>query len=170
MIQRHHILIFVAKDQFSDIEFLTIKNYLLQNKIKFSVISDTNNYCRSDKNKLLVPDVKTYNVNINNFDALVIVGGEGILEYSENYFLKNLVTLFKNAKKILSAVCNAPIIFDKYKIIQNQQMTCYPSNKHLIENNNFSNKKIIINDNIIMAQSSKEALEMIKILISILKG
>lgn len=170
MIQNSHILLFVAKDQFSDIEFTTIKNFLIQKRLKFSVVSDTNNYCRSDKNKLLVPDIKSYNLNINNFAALIIVGGNGILDYFENSFLKNLVISFKESKKILAAICNSPLLFDRFKILQNEVITCYHQNKHLIVNNIFTNKSIIRKDNIIMVQSPNDTLEMMKLLLNILKG
>lgn len=170
MIQNPHILLFVAKDQFSDTEFNTIKSFLIQKRVKFSIVSDTNNYCRSDKNKLLVPDIKNYNLNINNFDALILVGGSGIHDYFENSFLKNLVISFKGSKKILAAICNAPLLFDRYKILQNQEITCYHQNKHLIVNNIFSNKSLIRKDNIVMAQSPNDILEMMKLLLNILKG
>jgi len=107
--QNNHLLIFVAKEKFSQIELDIIKNFLISRKIKFSIISDTANYCISDKNIRLVPDIKFYNLHTSNFTALIILGGTGILEYKLNDFLKNIVMNFNYNNKIIGAICNAPV-------------------------------------------------------------
>lgn len=169
MTKNPHIVLFLAENNFSDIEYIKIKNRLTNEKIPFSILSISNNYCKSDKNRTLAPDLKLYNFKPFNFDALILVGGSGILNYLENDLLKKIVITFKEQNKYIAAICSAPILLDNFNILRNSEITCYPENKHFLKNNTFTIKTITIHDKIICAQSYNEAIEMVNLLIKKLR-
>lgn len=70
---------------------------------------------------LLVSDVKE-----EDFDALVFVGGPGAEEYFSNEDVLGLARAFDAKEKIVAAICLAPVILGRAKIIKGREITCFP--------------------------------------------
>lgn len=66
-------------------------------------------------------------VNVDDFDAIMIVGGIGSKKYLwNNEDLIDLVKKFYKKGKIVSAICLSPVILAKAGILKGKKATVYP--------------------------------------------
>ncbi|URM53127.1 DJ-1/PfpI family protein [Mycoplasma sp. SG1] len=89
----------------------------------------------------------------NDFGAIFLPGGPGYLEYLKSNQLKNLVKIFKNSPKFLTAICAAPMVLDNWKIIENYKISVFPGFKDQIKNNEVIDQKSTIDRNVITGQN-----------------
>ncbi|MDD3007052.1 MAG: DJ-1/PfpI family protein [Candidatus Pacebacteria bacterium] len=68
------------------------------------------------------------NAQVDNFDAVVFVGGGGAQEYFENKEVHRIVKEFNEAGKITAAICIAPVILAKAGVLKGRTATVW-SNK-----------------------------------------
>lgn len=110
-------------------------------------------------------------ISFADFDALVLPGGlPGTINLRDNKNVMELVRQANEHKKIVAAICAAPIVLHDAGIADNKNTTGYPSCEQLAhkKNFNFSGKMIEIDGNIItaigMGQASVFAFEIAKAL------
>jgi len=67
------------------------------------------------------------NINIDNYDAIVLPGGgPGSLMLKEHPAVRKAVTDFYNSGKLVAAICAAPRVFGDLGLLQGKKATCYP--------------------------------------------
>ena len=123
------VLIILSSDNFNDAEFSSIKNAFENAGVKIFIGSDSNSVCKGENRLRVQPDVKFFNVNPANFDAVVIIGGSGIINYWKNKRLHEIVRDFYSAGKPTAAICAAPVVFSEAGILDGKKGVCYPKNK-----------------------------------------
>jgi len=65
------------------------------------------------------------NVRVEDFDAVVFVGGGGAQKYFENEEAHRIVREFNDAKKVVGAICIAPVILAKAGILEGKTATVW---------------------------------------------
>jgi len=66
-------------------------------------------------------------VEVKNFDAIVFVGGNGASEYFDNNEAHRIVQEAANYKKILGAICIAPVILSRAGVLVGRKATVWSS-------------------------------------------
>lgn len=150
---RKSVLLFLPKSNFNEEEFLIVKNYLELKKILVFIASDAVNICTGSKGMKVKNDVLINNINPNNFAAIILIGGSGAREYKNNPKVHKIIQRFNEQKKLIAAICAAPLILGYSGILRNSEATCFPSDKEelikLIKT--FKDLSVVIDNNIITA-------------------
>ncbi len=104
-----------------------------------------------------------FNINENNFSALIIIGGSGIKNYWNDDNLHKAAQKFFKKKKIIAAICSAPVVLAKSGILNGIQSTCFPENKmELIRLGiEFTDKPVVSEKRIITAASANFSLDFV---------
>jgi len=89
------------------------------------------------------------------FDVLLFVGGGGAVKYLDNETSYNLINLFNQEKKVIAAICIAPVILAKAGVLKGVKATVWNDKKAIqeLENNGatFIDQKSVIHKNIVTA-------------------
>jgi len=170
-LKRRSVLIVIASKDFNETEFLTVKNELLKNGIAVFVASDSHGLCTGDKGMKIKADVHFYNMNHRNFDAIILIGGKGIINYLGNEILLKTIRSFFNDKKITASICAAGLVLAKANILTDAFITGYTDIKTEIEKYgvNYVDEPVVIHKNIITGKGPSEALEFSNALVNALK-
>lgn len=98
------ILIIIASENFRDLEYIVPKAFLKQNNCKVVTASTkktaTGRFGYKVKNNLLIDQVDS-----DEFDGILFVGGLGSLNFMKNEVLENLTKEFVKKEKVIGAIC-----------------------------------------------------------------
>lgn len=105
----------------------------------------------------IVTDKKLEDVNPEEFDAIVLVGGPGYKNLGNSN--KVLATLrdFNSKNKTIAAICMAPSILAKAGIIDDKKATIYPGQEREIPRPR--GERVVVDGNIITSQAPGTAME-----------
>ena len=158
---QNSFLIFLPKKDFNEEEFTIIKNLLLKAGKKVFITSDDHFICSGSKGMKVKSDTSFYNVNVNNFSGLILIGGAGSRSYWKNDSLHKIVRKFFDSKKTLAAICSSSVIFAKAGILENKRATCYTEDKMELINAgiDYHDKNVVVDGNVITADNSHSALQ-----------
>jgi protease I len=168
---QNSFLIFLPKKDFNEEEFTIIKNRLLKAGKKVFITSDDHFICSGSKGMKVKSDTSFYNVNVNNFLGLILIGGGGSRSYWKNDSLHKIVRKFFDSKKTLAAICSSPIIFAKAGILENKKATCYTEDKMELINAgiDYHDKNVVVDGNVITANNSHSALQFAEAILHLTK-
>jgi protease I len=158
---QNSFLIFLPKKDFNEEEFTIVKNRLQKAGKKVFITSDDHFICSGSKGMKVKSDTSFYNVNVNNFSGLILIGGAGSRSYWKNDSLHKIVRKFFDSKKTLAAICSSPVIFAKAGILENKKATCYTEDKMELINAgiDYQDKNVVVDGNVITADNSHSALQ-----------
>ncbi|MFA5293846.1 MAG: DJ-1/PfpI family protein [Phycisphaerae bacterium] len=102
------------------------------------------------KSAMLVGDIK-----IDDYDAFIFIGGQGVKEYFANNAILKLVRTANENKKILAAIGTAPGIFASAGIVRDKNIASFPSQRLNLINAGakWQRKGLQIDGNLITADS-----------------
>ena len=162
------ILLILPADNFNEQEFLTVKTVLCRKNFNIFIASDAHTLCIGSDGLRVRADVNLYNMHVQNFAAVVYIGGEGVRNYWNNLMLQKIASDFNKANKIVAAICSAPVILAKAGVLSEREVTCYPADKKEIEKTNliYKDQPVIVCGNIITAQSPETSSEFVNMIVS----
>jgi protease I len=98
-------------------------------------------------------------IKVENFDAIVFVGGQGAAEYWNNPTAHKLVEEALKQNKIVAAICIAPVTLAKAGILKGKRATVFPSEKERLikEGAIYTGKSVEKDGNIITAAGPEYA-------------
>lgn len=157
------ILLILPAQDFNEQEYLTISNALLKADKKIFIASDSNSLCVGLNGLKVKNDMKFYNIHERNFGGVIFIGGRGIKNYWNDTLLFSIAQKFNKSNKLIGAICSAPIILARAKIIT-ERATCYPDDKNELEREGieFKNEPVVINNNIITGRDPSASPEFIR--------
>jgi len=132
-VKEKSILIILAAENFNEIEFLSVKETFERAGFKIFIASDAENLCIGSKGLRIKPDVKFYNMKAINFNGAIIIGGKGIENYKQNLIVHNLLKDFQRQGKPIGAICIAPIVLARAKVLENGRAVCFPPYRNELE-------------------------------------
>jgi protease I len=157
--KKNSILIFLPKKDFNEEEFISVKNRLLKAGKQVFITSDDHFVCSGSRGMKIKSDTNFYNINVNNFSALILIGGSGSRNYWENDYLHKIIMKFFTAQKIIAATCSSPVILAKAGILQNKKATCFSEDKmELVSVGiDYQDKSVVVDGNIVTSGNSHSA-------------
>ena len=104
-------------------------------------------------------DMKIDDVDADDFDALVLPGGQinpDVLRMNEKAV--ELVLDFLDSEKIVAAICHAPWLLVEADAVEGRTLTSWPSIKTDIENagGDWVDEEVVVDDNMITSRSPKD--------------
>jgi protease I len=140
------VVMLIASNRFRDEELFKTMEVLEARGINVTVASKKTGIISGILGGTVAVNTDYKNVSVNNFDAIVFVGGAGASEYFNDEHAKKLVMDFFNRGKVVAAICIAPSILANAGILKGRAATCYAS-----ESSNLRAKGVdYINENVVV--------------------
>jgi len=121
----------IAHEGFQDDEFARPKEVLEENGVDVTVASTALSPATGMNGMKTTPDILVDNIEVEDFDAIVFVGGSGAMQHLEDPLFHSLFhRVAKDAvasDKLIGAICIAPAILAKAGILQGRNATVHPS-------------------------------------------
>ena len=159
------ILIIVHND-FEDTELVATRDVLLRKGIDVDLISMSGNINLVSAYKLEIKAndiIENVLLNINKYDALFIPGGSGVKNIDQSKNIDDVIEHFVLNKKIIGAICAAPILLAKRGILKDKRAICFPDDllRDILRNNgtNIIDENVVVDGNIITGKDMKSSIE-----------
>lgn len=131
--QKKAVLIIASKD-YQDIEYAETKNALERAGINTVTASSRLGEAHGKLGGKVEVKLTLDQVEIKNFDAIVFIGGGGAAqEYFENVQAHSLAKKAAEQKKVIAAICCAPMILAKAGILGERKVTVWPDKNWINE-------------------------------------
>lgn len=165
------VLFIIASSNFRDEELLKPLAILKKEGIKTMVASSSLRKSRGMLGTEITPDILLQQVNVDDYNAIVFVGGTGAKEYWENPVAHRIAKEAYNKGKLLGAICIAPVILAKAKLLKNKKVTGWPSTAPLLKKSGaiYSGKDVQIDSRIITAKGPQASKDFGETILSVLK-
>ena len=167
-----NILMIIAHQNFRDEEFKIPYDMFTDLGANIVVASSSIDTAKGMLGLKFKPQKLIDSVKANDFNAIVMPGGMGAMEYWNNLKVhKILINAYTN-KKIIGAICLSPATLANAGILQEKNATVYPTNQTLKifkeKGVKYTNTPVVVDENIITANSPKYAREFAKKIVSAL--
>ena len=152
------VLMIVAPQEFRDEEYLHPREELEKTGAEITVASLTTDECTGRFGAKVTPDTTIDQVNADDFDAVIFVGGGGSEVYFDNNTALGIARKFANKGKVASAICIAPMILANAGLLDGRKATAYEHEKE-IENagGEYTGNPVEVDGNIITANGPDAA-------------
>ncbi|MCD6571900.1 MAG: DJ-1/PfpI family protein [Thermoplasmata archaeon] len=158
---------------FEEIEALTVVDVLRRCNIDVDIVGTKNEAIEGSHNVKISPDKNIDDVNINEYDALILPGGApGYINLRED---ERVINLLKNAfenNKIIAAICASPTVLAHAGILNGKKATVYPGMEDEIREGGaiVDNSLVVQDGNIITSRGPATAMLFALKLAEILAG
>lgn len=165
------ILMVIPKKDFRDEELLTPLNIFKNKQIGVLVVSSSSGRANGMLGSTFEIDKSIDDVDANDFDAIVFVGGAGATEYWENLKVQRMAKEMFISNKIVAAICISPVILANAGVLKGKKATVSASESSLLENKGaiYTGKMVEVDENIITASGPKAAADFAEEIIKQLK-
>lgn len=148
------ILMVIAPQNFRDEEFSEPKKVFEGEGFSVVVASTTTSTATGMFGTKVTPDINTSQVDMKEFDALVIVGGSGSKQYLwDDKGLRNLIIEASRENKVVGAICLSPAALARAGVLEGKSATVFPSGDAIEELKRngaiYVDKEIVVSGNII---------------------
>ncbi len=159
-------------DGFEEIEAVNIIDVLRRAELKVNIISVTDNLeVKGSHGIKSIADQLFSQVNYENIDMIILPGGmPGSANLNEHLGLREQILNFNENKKLLGAICAAPLVFGNLGILKNKKATCYPGFENQLHGAIVTNENIEVADNIITGKGAGVAITFALKIAEIFKG
>ena len=157
----------IAPKHFRDEEYLKPKEILKRAGIDVVTASKTKGVCTGMMGAQVVSDITINEINVDDYNALILIGGGGASLYFHDELVHQKVNDFNDAGKLIAAICLAPVILANAGIMKGRRMTGWtPDSKVAAKKTGavFTEESISLDGNVITAigpSAAKEFGEMI---------
>lgn len=128
------VLMVIAPKDFRDEELFETRAEIEESGIPTVIASTLRGECTGAKGGKAVATISIDEVNTDDYEAVVFVGGFGSRVFFENKEAQAIAVTMNNEGKLVSAICIAPVILAKAGLLQNKNATVYESeSKTIIE-------------------------------------
>ncbi|MBI2471858.1 MAG: DJ-1/PfpI family protein [Planctomycetes bacterium] len=117
----------IAQNNFRDEELLKPKEVLEKNGVTVTVASSSLKESTGMLGAKVKPNILFTNINVTDYDAVIFVGGSGASEYWDNPTAHKIANDANNARKIVGAICIAPVTLANAGLLANKKATTYSS-------------------------------------------
>ena len=121
----------IAPQNFRDEELIHTREELERAGGKVTVASMTTDSAKGMFGAIAQPDITLEQINVDNFDAIVFVGGSGSEIYFDNPKAQNIAKEAHSKNKLLTAICIAPSILANANLLQGKRATVWAGDKYI---------------------------------------
>ncbi len=117
----------IASNNFRDEELLKPWEVLEKNGVTVTVASSSLKEATGMLGAKVKPNILFTSIAVADYDAVIFVGGSGASEYWDNLTAHKIAADANSAKKIVGAICIAPVTLAKAGLLKNKKATTYSS-------------------------------------------
>ncbi len=127
------IVMVLPENKFRDEEFLRPKEIFEKNGIQVKSASANTERARGTLGAVVKPDMLVSDIKIQDFDAVVFVGGEGAAQYWDDPTAHKLAQDAARSNKVVAAICIAPVTLARAGVLKGKHATVWYSEAGQIE-------------------------------------
>jgi len=157
---------------FEEIEAVSIIDVLRRAEINVTIVSVTEKSEVTGSHGIKINADQLFNViNYELIDMIILPGGmPGASNLNNHLGLREQILNFYDNKKLLGAICAAPLVFGSLGILKDKKATCYPGFENQLHGAIVTGENIEVSDNIITAKGAGVAIDFALKIVEILKG
>jgi|TARA_B100000959_G_C14933151_1_gene604541 protease I len=165
------VVFIIAHTKFRDEELLEPKKILKENGVNITIASSSLKIAEGMLGIKIQPDILIKDIKVENYDAIIFIGGTGASEYWNNKTAHYIASETLEKNKILAAICIAPITIANAGLLIGKKATVYQSEINKIKDKKaiYTDSKVERDGNIITAQDPSSANEFGKAILSAIK-
>jgi len=122
-----NVLMVIAPENFRDEELFHTKEQLEKAGAEVTIASRDTNTCSGMLGGEATPDISLRDVDADDYDAVVFVGGSGSSVYFNNPATLQLAKDANEAGKVIAAICIAPSILANAGLLKGKKATSFAS-------------------------------------------
>ena len=116
----------IAPEGFRDEELLIPKQVLGDNGIEVKIASTSLTQAKGKLGARVVPDMLVSDININDFDVIISVGGKGSLQYWNDALAHKIFKDAFSSGKLVAGICSGAVTLAKAGILKGKRATVFP--------------------------------------------
>jgi protease I len=165
------VLMVIAQNGFRDEEFFEPRDVLIKAGIEVKVASEEVGMARGKLGGTVMPDLTIGGAEVDDFAAVIFVGGQGTVVYLDDPAAHKLAKDFFAAGKIVAAICMAPSILANAGLLRGKRATCTPGEVENLKAHgvNFQDAAVVVDDKIITACGPEAARQFGEKIVELLK-
>lgn len=156
---------------FEEIEAITVVDILRRAGARVTIAGTIVTSIEGSRGIKLIPDESLDSIRTDYLDLIVLPGGQ---PGTDNLLKDQRITILLNEmmekRKLIAAICAAPIILEKNGLLKNRKRTSHPSIKKSLSGCLYSEKRVVVDENIITSRAPGTAMEFSLKLVEILFG
>ena len=148
-------VLIIYADGFEDVEALATRDVLVRAgfEVYDAKINDVEQLVISSHKVALSGFKSLKNINISEFDAVVIPGGSrGVMNLLNSSKTIDIVKKAYDLGKFVCAICAGPMVLSKAGVLKDHTYTCYPGCEEGLLGT-YTGKEVEVSDKIITARS-----------------
>ncbi len=155
------VLMVVAPLNFRDEELLNTKKVLENYGAEVEIGSLGVAEAKGSLGAVVGVEIDISGANVEDYDAIVFVGGPGTDVYFNEEMVLNIVREANNKGKILGAICIAPVILANAGILKGKKATVFPSGKDVLKSKGaeYTGEPVTSDSNIVTANGPAAAAD-----------
>jgi protease I len=119
------VLFVIPPARFKDIELKTPRAFLERKKCNIKVASSQGKASFGMDGFQARPDLTLAEIDLNNYDGLIFVGGMGTRDYWDDAVVHDIAKRAVAAGKVVGATSTAPVILARAGLLDGKDATCY---------------------------------------------
>ena len=156
------VVMVIAPDGFRDEELFVPKDVLEKGGVSVVIASTQKEEARGMLGARVKPDIMISEIDPNEFDGIVIVGGVGSRTYLwNNTELHDIIREFYKQNKTIAAICISPVVLAHAGVLDQMEATVFPDTECIEEiekcGATYVREPVVVSDNIITADGPKSA-------------
>ena len=153
------VLMIIAPKNFRDEELFRTKEELEKDGHIIVIASTTKKEAVGMLGGKANPEIKIDDVNIEDYSAIVFVGGSGAAIYLKDKKIQKIAKQAYEKGKVVAAICIAPSILANAGILKDKMATCWPSEETnlLAKGAYYTGESVTIDKNIVTASGPAAA-------------
>ena len=164
------VLVPVA-DGFEEIETVTIIYVLRRAGLEVVVAGIKSGELIGSRKIKLIPDAMLDQISGQEFDAVVLPGGQpGVDNLRRNASVIKILQNMNSQKKLVGAICAAPLALRDAGLISGLKLTSHPSVENDLAGSHYEKTRVVIDGNIVTSRGPGTAMEFALKLVEILVG
>ncbi len=120
-------LLIIAPQNFRDEEYFYTKEELEKAGVDVTTASRSTETTTGMMGGTAKPDISLSEVNVDEYDAVLFIGGSGSAVYFNNATALDIARKADAAGKVVGAICIAPSILANAGLLRGKRATAYPS-------------------------------------------
>jgi len=169
-LQGKKVLMIIASQNFRDEELLKPRDLFIKEGMEVVLASSSLEISRGMLGATVKPDILINNIKVEDFEAIIFVGGTGASEYWNNPIAHKIVKEAVSLNKLICAICIAPVTLANAGILDGKKATVFRSEVKAIKRKGaiYTGKAVEVDGNIITAEGPQAAEEFGKTIINLL--
>lgn len=159
--EENKVLFIVAPENFRDEELFTPKEILEENGYNIIIASRDVELAKGMLGARVNVNIDITEVNINNYLAIVVIGGSGASVYFDDITLHNILKQAFYQNKTIAAICLAPAILANAGLLNNKKATSFSTTKKILKEHGAItlDEPVVVDGNIITANGPDAAYD-----------